>query len=113
MTRSRPWTRRLRRIPPEAAMWTAGLVVLACTDPNAESLFGLCVFKALGFEFCPGCGLGHAVAHLFRGEWAASFAAYPLGPFAVVVLTGRVGSLVRQALHHPDLPSPPYPTRHV
>ncbi|WP_456427823.1 DUF2752 domain-containing protein [Rhodocaloribacter sp.] len=113
MMRVRTWTRRLRRIPPEAVLWTTGLIALACTDPNAESLFGLCVFKALGFEFCPGCGLGHAVAHLFRGEWAASFAAHPLGPFAVVVLSGRVGSLVRQALRLPDPPFPIQPIRHV
>lgn len=89
---------RLRRIPPEAVVWTAGLVALACTDPNAGGLFDLCLFKAMGFSFCPGCGLGHAVAHLFRGEWIASFHAHPLGLPAVAVLGHRIGTLVRPVL---------------
>ena len=90
--------RTLRRIPPEAAIWAAGLVALACTGPNAEGLFGLCLFKAMGFSFCPGCGLGHAVAHLFRGDFMLSFQAHPLGVFAVGMLGHRIVTLSRLAV---------------
>ena len=30
---------------------------------------------------CPGCGLGTAMLHLFRGEWWAMFDAHALAPF--------------------------------
>ena len=86
-----------RRIPMEALIWTAGLVVLACTDPTAPPLLDLCVFKALGVTFCPGCGLGHGIAYLFRGAFAASFQAHPLAPFAAVTLVGRIVTLLREA----------------
>lgn len=86
----------------EAVVWTAGLVALACTNPDQEGLFSLCVFKWLGFSFCPGCGLGHAVAYLFHGELIHSFQAHPLGPFAVPVLVGRIVSLVYRSINPPD-----------
>ena len=97
MTRFHTLGQGLRRIPMEAFIWTAGLVALACTDPNQEGLFGLCMFKWIGLPFCPGCGLGHAVAHLFRGELLASFQAHPLGLLALGVLSHRIVTLVRQA----------------
>ncbi|MEM1097089.1 MAG: DUF2752 domain-containing protein [Bacteroidota bacterium] len=87
----------IRRIPFEAVIWTAGLIALACTDPNEPGLFELCAFKWVGFEWCPGCGLGHAVAHLFRGEWLASWNAHPLGGPALLILVGRIATLVRDA----------------
>jgi len=90
----------------EAAMWAAGLIALACTDPAQEGLLDLCVFRWIGLERCPGCGLGHAVAFLFRGELAASFQAHPLGGFAVAVLGTRIVTLVREARPTPS----PHPT---
>lgn len=95
---------RLRRIPLEAAIWTAGLVAMACADPEAPGLLDGCLFRWLGVEWCPGCGLGHAVGHLFRGEWTASLEAHSLGWFAVLVLGGHVIQLVWKAFTQP-LPS--------
>lgn len=85
------------RLSPEAFVWTAGLIALAATDPAAEGLVQGCLFRWLGVEACPGCGLGHAVAHLFRGAFIASFEAHPLGGFAVLVLVARIITLVREA----------------
>ncbi|GIV58628.1 MAG: hypothetical protein KatS3mg042_1541 [Rhodothermaceae bacterium] len=93
----------MQRIPVEALVWTAGLAALACMDPEAEHLFSLCLFKNLGLPFCPGCGLGHAVAYLVRGDLAASWQAHPLGVPAVLMLTGRIVALVRQARHIPNV----------
>ncbi|QXD17053.1 DUF2752 domain-containing protein [Rhodocaloribacter litoris] len=93
----------LQRIPVEALVWAAGLAALACLDPNARHLFSLCPLRNLGFTFCPGCGLGHAVAHLFRGDLVASWQAHPLGLPAVLVLAGRIVALVRQARHTPNV----------
>jgi hypothetical protein len=95
--------RQLRRVPLEAVVWTAGLAAMACANPEAEGLIEACLSKALFGLPCPGCGLGHAVAYLFRGEVALSFQAHPLGPFAVVILTGRVVRLVWEAFTRPPL----------
>lgn len=95
---------RLRHIPPEALVWTTGLLVLALTDPRGEPLIDLCLLKRLGLP-CPGCGLGHAVAWLFRGEWTLSLQTHPLAPLAVTVLAGRIVSLLRPAGFHPPATS--------
>jgi len=94
LLRRRGW---LRRFPVEALFWAAALAALAAADPRGEGLVSLCVLKAVGWPFCPGCGLGHSVAYLFRGEPGLALAAHPLGPFAVVVLAGRVVTLAREA----------------
>ena len=82
--------RTARHLPPEAAIWTAALVALACTDPRAGGLVSLCVLKGLGLPFCPGCGLGHSIAFLLEGQWTAAVQAHPLGPVALPVLVGRI-----------------------
>ena len=74
----------------------AGLAVMAWMDP-ATTGESWCVFAQLGIEWCPGCGLGHAIAHLARGEWAASLQAHPLGGAVVVLLIGRIATLLRDA----------------
>lgn len=88
---------RLCAVPREAYVWIAGLLAMATMDPAAEHLISLCPLDALGLGFCPGCGLGHAIAHLARGEFVASFHAHPLGGPAVLVLLHRIVRLV----HHP------------
>lgn len=95
--RLRPFAARLRRVPLEAVVWTGALAVLAGTDPSAPPLLDLCGFRILGLPFCPGCGLGHAVAHTLDGNLAAAFAAHPLGPFAACTLAGRSLHLVRES----------------
>ncbi len=92
----RGWT-RLRAVPKEAFVWIAGLLAMASADPTAPPLLDLCLFDALGAAFCPGCGLGHAIAWLARGEVAASFQAHPLGMPAVAVLLHHVARLIRRA----------------
>ncbi len=92
----------IRRFPVEAAIWVAGLGAMAALDPTGSGQTW-CVFSRLGIEFCPGCGLGHAVALLARGEWAASSASHPLAVPVVLGLTLRVGQLLRDAYGPPAL----------
>jgi uncharacterized protein DUF2752 len=72
---------------------------MAVAAPNLPGLVSLCPFDAvgdfLGLSFCPGCGLGHSVAYLARGQFAASFGAHPLGLPAVVGLTIHIVALAR------------------
>lgn len=70
---------------------------MAAMDPHGTHLFSLCPLDAMGVSFCPGCGLGHSVAFLVRGELSASLQAHPLGLPAVLILLAHVGRLVRAA----------------
>lgn len=87
----RPW----RHLPLDALFWTLGLLAMATMNPEGEHLISLCPLDALGASFCPGCGLGHAVAYLARGELVASMQAHPLGIPAVLILGGHVARLLR------------------
>jgi len=93
------WLRRVwraaRHIPREAAIWMVGLTAMAAADPTAPSLIALCLFDALGMSFCPGCGLGHAIAWLARGDIVASFQAHPLGLPVAGFLLYRIVHLIR------------------
>jgi hypothetical protein len=87
--------RWLRRVPWEAVIWMVGLAAMASFDPRSETLETWCLFNRLfGIEECPGCGLGHSIAFLARGEWAASVRAHPLGIPATGMILAHVARLV-------------------
>ncbi len=89
---------------PEAVCWTVGLLLLAFMEPGEGHLFSLCPVSWLWEAKCLGCGLGHSIAFLFRGEIVASWQAHPLGLPAVLLLGRRIVVLVTQSyklyLHH-------------
>ena len=87
---------RLRAVPLEAAFWTAALVAAASIDPRAPGGFNLCLIEHLGLP-CPGDGLGTGIAHLARGQWAASWNAHPLAGPVVGVLVVHIVTLCRAA----------------
>lgn len=90
--------RLLRRIPLEAVVWMVGLAAMASFDPRADTLETWCLFnRVFGLESCPGCGLGHSIAFLARGEWAAAVQAHPLGIPAVGIIGAHVGRLLHDA----------------
>ena len=81
-------------MPLEAVFWTAALVFAASIDPSASGGVNLCLIEHLGLP-CPGDGLGTAIAHLARGQWAASWHAHPLAGPVVVGLGGHIVMLCR------------------
>ncbi|MBC5774165.1 DUF2752 domain-containing protein [Pontibacter sp. KCTC 32443] len=66
---------------------------MAVMQPGEAHLFSFCPFSYV-LEWCPGCGLGHAIAWLARGELKASWEAHPLGVPAVLLLCWRSGQLL-------------------
>jgi hypothetical protein len=82
----------------ELVFWIAALTALALMDPTNQTHFSLCPLKALGFKWCPGCGLGHAISFLFHGEIRKSFHAHWLGIPAVIVIVLRIYVLIRLRL---------------
>lgn len=72
-----------------------GFLLVIFMDPFADAA-SFCPIDRLGFEFCPGCGLGKSVALAARGHLSASLQSHPLGFLAVAVIIGRIGSIFRR-----------------
>lgn len=89
----------LKNMPLEAVMWMGGLVVLAFADIG-ENHFTICPFALFGIDWCPGCGLGRSVHEFLHGNIASSFAYHPLGVFAVIVLSFRIFTLIKQYIQY-------------
>ncbi|MDZ7680256.1 MAG: DUF2752 domain-containing protein [Fodinibius sp.] len=68
-------------------------------DPATVSGPSLCLFDQLGFSYCPGEGLGHAIAYTFRGQFFNALQANMLGPLAIAILGGRIIRLIRKNHH--------------
>jgi hypothetical protein len=79
----------------ELLCWTGALIVLFFLPEN-KSETSLCVFSALGFGKCWGCGIGHAMHFAMRGEWAISFQHHILGIPAVIIILNRIRQLTIQ-----------------
>ena len=79
----------------EAAIWILGLVYLIFINNPQSIHFTVCPFANLGIDFCPGCGLGNSISYLFRGDLSASFYAHPLGIFALIIITMRIITIIK------------------
>ncbi|MFN0152295.1 MAG: DUF2752 domain-containing protein [bacterium] len=78
----------------EGAVWLGGLAFLAVAGAAESGGRTFCALRNLGFDWCPGCGLGRSVALLFLGRVAESFATHPLGGAAVFILVARIAHLL-------------------
>ncbi len=88
----------IRTIDIEVLIWVAGLGLLALVDPNEQQHFSFCLFKNLGINVCPGCGLGRSISYFFHGDVVHSFRTHPLGIAAVTLLSVRTASLIRKSI---------------
>ena len=77
----------------ELITWIVALILLACMNPVSGTHYSLCIFKLLGIEFCPGCGIGHSISYLLQGDLSNSLHAHPLGVFAVAMILYRIYQL--------------------
>lgn len=91
------YLRQLFRANFETLIWICGLLYLALIDPTASGHLGFCVFKWVGLERCPGCGLGQSMSFLLHGDVYQSFQVHPLGLFALVILTLRILTLLKKS----------------
>ncbi len=70
----------------EVIFWVTALLLLACMKPDVDAHYSFCILKFIGFQKCPGCGLGHSISFLFHGDIRKSLDAHPLGIFALIVI---------------------------
>ncbi|RAJ01603.1 uncharacterized protein DUF2752 [Chitinophaga skermanii] len=95
----------ISRIQPELCLWVFGIAALAITDPYTEGM-SLCLAKFIGLPWCPGCGFGHAIGFIFRGEIALSIQAHPLGIPLLAILLYRIFQLSNIQIQQFSAPKP-------
>lgn len=69
----------------EQVIWTIALTVVFFMDVSSSE-GSLCVFKFLGINFCPGCGLGHSVYYALHFDFYNSFQHHLMGPFVTLAI---------------------------
>jgi len=79
----------------EALVWILGLAYLLFIHIPGETHFTICPLANLGFEFCPGCGLGNSISYIFKGDFIASIHSHPLGIFALLIITFRIITIIK------------------
>lgn len=96
----------LRRLPFELFFWISALVLLGTADLHDHgdaAHFTLCPLASLGFSWCPGCGIGRAIAHLLQGDFDASLEQHWFGIPALLILGYRIMGLTRSSLANPKI----------
>lgn len=88
-------TDRLSQFPLELIFWIGSIVAILTIDPSVSNHFTLCPLENLGFDWCPGCGLGRSMNLLARGEFQASWSMHPLAMLAYVVIFSRIWNLIK------------------
>jgi hypothetical protein len=79
----------------EALVWILGLAYLIFIHSPGGTHFTICPLSNLGFDFCPGCGLGNSISYIFKGDFVASFHSHPLGIFALIIITFRIFTIIK------------------
>lgn len=79
----------------EALIWITGLIYLAFLSPVDQTHFTICPLANAGFEYCPGCGLGHSITQFFHGKFIQSFNTHPLGFFALIIIIYRTFTIIK------------------
>ena len=79
----------------EALVWISGLAYLGLIHSPGGTHFTICPLSNLGFEFCPGCGLGNSISYIFKGDFIASVHSHPLGIFALLIITLRIITIIK------------------
>jgi hypothetical protein len=72
----------------EPLIWISGLLALYLLPFGADT-GTICLFHWLGFNTCPGCGLGRSIHHALHGELQQSLSTHYLGIPVLLALLWR------------------------
>jgi hypothetical protein len=92
MKKVRQW---IMQIPLELIFWIGSIGAILTINPEVQA-FSLCPLHNLGFDWCPGCGLGKSMNLLARGEFQASWNLHPAGSLAFGTIIHRIWVLIKQ-----------------
>ena len=76
----------------ELLFWVAAIFLLFFMNTNATEP-SLCIFRFIGFNSCPGCGLGHSIHHALHLNFVRSFDEHKLGIPALLIIMFRIEQL--------------------
>jgi len=76
----------------ELCFWILAIVLLFFMN-NDNASDSLCFFHWIGFNSCPGCGIGHSIHAALHLEFAKSIQAHPFGIAAVLIIFYRIKQL--------------------
>lgn len=77
----------------ELLFFIAALIYLFF-KPEFSNSFSFCVLHNVGFEYCPGCGLGASIHYALHFDFQQSFEAHWLGIIALIIILLRTFSLI-------------------
>jgi hypothetical protein len=81
----------------EALIWIGALIFLAVSNPAVHH-YTLCPLDNLGFDYCPGCGLGRSISYFFHLDLKASFFTHPLGIPTTILLIYRSINILKKPI---------------
>jgi len=91
-------------LPLELIIWVSAILFLAFTA-SGSAHSSLCPLDNLGFDWCPGSGLGRSVRFLLHGEFTLSFENHWFGIPAFIILFYRIMQLFKIFLLNLKLPT--------
>ncbi|GGZ32807.1 hypothetical protein GCM10007049_28010 [Echinicola pacifica] len=83
------------RIPWELVFWIAVIPAILLISPQEAAHFSLCPLSAVGWDWCPGCGLGRGMKLITMGHFKEAMILHPLSGFAWLVIIHRIYSLLK------------------
>jgi ribose/xylose/arabinose/galactoside ABC-type transport system permease subunit len=86
--------RLILNLPLELIIWMSALLFLVFTASRSAHS-SLCPLDNLGFNWCPGCGLGRSIRYLLHGEFNLSFENHWFGIPASIILFYRIIQLFK------------------
>ena len=81
--------KKIKLLPLELLFFTAALIDLFFANATNPQYI-LCPLKILKLNFCPGCGLGHALHYLMHGKFKLAWQTHYLAFLALPVLVHRI-----------------------
>lgn len=83
----------------EGIIWIVSLIYLASLTNSNQQHFTICPLSNLGFDHCPGCGLGKSISMILHGNISDSFDFHLLGFPALIIIMFRIFQLIKLNFH--------------
>jgi hypothetical protein len=80
----------IRKFNIEAIVWLSAFIYLLLINPYSTNHFSFCIYRFLGFDFCPGCGLGLSISYLLHLDFINSWHSHYFGIPAFIIITHRI-----------------------
>ncbi|MCG7857126.1 DUF2752 domain-containing protein [Flavihumibacter sediminis] len=84
----------------ELLAWVSALLWLYFMVDPGQQQPGYCPFHWLGFDQCPGCGIGRSIHAAMHLQWKVSWNYHWMGIPALIIILHRIYSLIQPTTKH-------------